>query len=277
VVYENNAIVGHEPDHQTVAGTFEFKSNGKSIAIGFHRATTFPARGERLVLGLAASVGLVQDADLGAATTAADLQQQAAATGKGAGLHARTVCDARKLTHVSYLRRDPLVPELLGIKRVASQSVLTRFFRGSLRRRQPALFPSALALVSGPAAQCQEGYTLDLDSTRLLHKDGHQEGVAGGLHPARHQTLPASAPGGAGGGAAGGATVAAPRQRQLWQQCHRVLSRPVEEPAPADSVARRARRCGLLPARTAGVVGSVEIALRGGGATEPADPKDHPG
>ncbi len=40
------------------------------------------------------------------------------------------LCDARKLTHVSYLRRDPLVPELLGITRVASQSVLTRFFQG---------------------------------------------------------------------------------------------------------------------------------------------------
>lgn len=34
--------------------------------------------------------------------------------------------DARKLTHVAYLRRDPLLPEFLGIRRVASQSVLAR-------------------------------------------------------------------------------------------------------------------------------------------------------
>ena len=40
------------------------------------------------------------------------------------------LCAARKLTHVSSLRRDPLVPELLGITRVASQSVWTRFFQG---------------------------------------------------------------------------------------------------------------------------------------------------
>ena len=40
------------------------------------------------------------------------------------------LCEARKLTHVAYLRRDPLVPELLGIKRIASQSALSRFFAG---------------------------------------------------------------------------------------------------------------------------------------------------
>ena len=40
------------------------------------------------------------------------------------------LCDARKLTHVAYLRRDPLVPELLAIPRVASQSTLSRFFAG---------------------------------------------------------------------------------------------------------------------------------------------------
>ena len=38
-------------------------------------------------------------------------------------------CDARKLAQVADLRRDPLVPELLGIRRVASQSVRTRFFQ----------------------------------------------------------------------------------------------------------------------------------------------------
>lgn len=83
--------------------------------------------------------------------------------------------------HVSYLRRDPLVPELLGIKRVASQSVLTRFFQGftsagdNLRCFRPLWHWCLYRL---PCRQ--EGYTLDLDSTRLLHKDGQQEGVKGG-------------------------------------------------------------------------------------------------
>jgi hypothetical protein len=105
------------------------------------------------------------------------------------------LCDARKLTHVAYLRRDPLVPELLAIERVASQATLSRFF---------AVFDSA-----GANLRCfrplwqwglnrlpshQRGYTLDLDSTRLLHEDGQQEGVAvgytkRGLKPCLHPLL----------------------------------------------------------------------------------------
>ena len=88
------------------------------------------------------------------------------------------LCEARKLTHVAYFRRDPLVPELLGIRRVASQSGLSRFFAGfasagaNLRCFRP-LWRWCLERLPSR----REGYTLDLDSTRLLHEDGHQEGV----------------------------------------------------------------------------------------------------
>lgn len=105
------------------------------------------------------------------------------------------LCDARKLTHVAYLRRDPLLPELLGIKRVASQSVLTRFFQsfgsaGSNLRCFRPLWHWCLDRLPSR----KEGYTLDLDSTRLLHEDGHQEGVAvgytrKGLKPCLHPLL----------------------------------------------------------------------------------------
>ena len=105
------------------------------------------------------------------------------------------LCDAHKLTHAAYLRRDPLAPARLGIQRIASQSVLTRFFQG---------FPSAGAnlrcfrplwrwsLDRLPSAR--DGYTLDLDSTRLLPEDGPQEGVAvgytkQGLKPCLHPLL----------------------------------------------------------------------------------------
>jgi len=81
------------------------------------------------------------------------------------------------------------------VRRVASQSVLSRFFQG---------FDSAgtnlrcfrrlwhWCLEGLPSAK--EGYTLDLDSTRLLHEDGHQEGVAvgytrAGLKPCLHPLL----------------------------------------------------------------------------------------
>jgi hypothetical protein len=87
------------------------------------------------------------------------------------------------------------VPELLGIKRVASQSVLTRFFQGftsagdNLRCFRPLWHWCLNRLPS-----LKTGYTLDLDSTRLLHKDGQQEGVAGGytkqgIKPCLHPLL----------------------------------------------------------------------------------------
>jgi len=89
---------------------------------------------------------------------------------------------AKKLTQVAHLRADPLVPELLGIAGIGSQSAYSRYF---------PCFKSAPA-----NSQCfgqfwrwslerlrtrKEGYTLDVDSTQLLHEDGHQkEGVATG-------------------------------------------------------------------------------------------------
>jgi hypothetical protein len=92
------------------------------------------------------------------------------------------LCDAGKLTHIAYFRRDPVLPELLGIRRVPSQSVLSRFFGGfdsaaqNLRCFRP-LWNWGLNRLS---SNREGGYTLDLDSTRLLHEDGHQEGVAVG-------------------------------------------------------------------------------------------------
>jgi hypothetical protein len=89
---------------------------------------------------------------------------------------------AKKLTHVAHLRGDPLLPDLLGIGGIGSQSAYSRFFQ---------------CFNSAPAnSQCfgrlwrwglerlksrRDGYTLDVDSTQLLHEEGHQkEGVATG-------------------------------------------------------------------------------------------------
>jgi hypothetical protein len=105
------------------------------------------------------------------------------------------LCDARKLTHVAYLRRDPLVPELLGIRRVASQSSLSRFFAGFTSAGENLrCFRGLWQWGMKRLPSRQEGYTLDLDSTRLLHEDGHQQGVATGytrqgLKPCLHPLL----------------------------------------------------------------------------------------
>jgi hypothetical protein len=91
---------------------------------------------------------------------------------------------ARKLAQVAYLRRDVLLAPLLAIERIGSQSSFSRFFQGftgagaNLRCFGPAWHWCLDRLCSRPG-----GYTLDLDSTQLLHEDGQQEGVRTGYTP----------------------------------------------------------------------------------------------
>ena len=88
---------------------------------------------------------------------------------------------AQKLAQVAHLRRDVMLPVLLAIQRIGSQSTFTRFFQGftsagqNLSTFRPLWRWCMERLPSRPG-----GYALDLDSTRLLHEDGHQEGVAVG-------------------------------------------------------------------------------------------------
>jgi hypothetical protein len=94
------------------------------------------------------------------------------------GFIAGIVAGADKLTRIAHLRGDPLLPEVLEIKRVASQSTLTRFLNGfdgaagNLRSFRALWHYGMRRLPSR-----RGGYTLDLDSTSLLHEDGRQEGV----------------------------------------------------------------------------------------------------
>jgi Transposase DDE domain group 1 len=102
---------------------------------------------------------------------------------------------AKKLTQVAHLRRDLMLAPLLAIQAIASQSAFSRFFQHftsagqNLATFRPLWRWGLERLVSRPG-----GYALDLDSTRLLHEDGHQEGVAVGytrlgLKPCLHPLL----------------------------------------------------------------------------------------
>jgi len=93
---------------------------------------------------------------------------------------AGVIAGADKLTRVAHLRSDPLLPEVLQVKRVPSQSTLSRFFgefsQGSNQRCFGRFYRWTLEqLHSRP-----EGYTLNVDTTGLIHEDGHQEGVRAG-------------------------------------------------------------------------------------------------
>jgi hypothetical protein len=94
------------------------------------------------------------------------------------GFMAGILAGAKKLAQVAFLRRDVMLPALLAVERIGSQSSYTRFFQGFKSRTandgafRPLWRWGLERLASRPG-----GYSLDLDSTRLLHEDGHQEGV----------------------------------------------------------------------------------------------------
>lgn len=186
---------GDGPLHQTVAAGFEFKSGGKSIAVEFTEqrlsahAGTAPFWAWLHDTGWDKRLEAVLPHRLPESNNSLTPREKALAFVHG------LLGEARKLTHVAYFRRDPLVPELLGIRRVPSQSTLSRFFAGfgsagaNLTCFRPLWRWALERLPSRP-----EGYALDLDSTRLLHEDGHQEGVRTGytrtgLKPCLHPLL----------------------------------------------------------------------------------------
>ena len=103
----------------------------------------------------------------------------------GLSFMAAILAGAKKLAQVAHLRADPLLPRLLGIKRVGSQSAYSRFFQSF--KSAPAnaqCFGALWRWCMERLAARREGYTLDLDSTQLVHEDGHQkEGVQTGHTP----------------------------------------------------------------------------------------------
>lgn len=173
--------VDNGPLHQSVAGELEFRNGKKSISVEFTEQKLSAHAGSAVFWAWLHGTGWGQVLAKCLPHGASRSNNHLSALDKALAFTHGLLCDARKLTHVAYFRRDPMVPELLGIERVASQSSLSRFFGGfasagsNLRCFRPLWRWCMDRLPSR-----REGYTLDLDSTRLLHKDGNQEGVQAG-------------------------------------------------------------------------------------------------
>ena len=186
--------LGTRPVHQTVAPGFNFKSGDKAIAVKFTDQRLSPHAGSAAFWGWLHPLGWSKT--LARALPHTPLSNnRLAPLAKALSFMHGLLCEARKLTHVAYLRRDPLAPELLNIARVPSQSSLSRFFAdfGSAAVNLRCFRPLWHWCIDRLPSR-KEGYTLDLDSTRLLHEDGKQEGVAvgytkRGLKPCLHPLL----------------------------------------------------------------------------------------
>ena len=180
-VMKRTQSAGTHPLHQTVAGSIKFKTVGQSIEIGFTDQKLSPHAGTATFWAFLHQSGWIDLVAKRLPHPVPTSNYALSPVSKVLSFIQGLLCGAKKLTHVAYLRRDPLVPELLGIKRVASQSVLSRFFQVFCSAgRNLACFGPQFQWCLERLPSRREGYALDLDSTRLLHEDGHQEGVAVG-------------------------------------------------------------------------------------------------
>jgi hypothetical protein len=183
------------PVHPTVAGEFEVKTVGKSIAIGFTDQRLSPHAGSVTFWSWVRGIDWTKTLERVLPQALPLSNNHLLPVEKALAFIHGLLCDARKLTHVAYLRRDPVAPELIGVRRVASQSVLSRFFQGfDSAGTNLRCFRRLWHWCLNRLPSAKEGYTLDLDSTRLLHEDGHQQGVAvgytrAGLKPCLHPLL----------------------------------------------------------------------------------------
>jgi hypothetical protein len=177
-VKETDQSADTRPGHQTVTPKIAFKSGTKSIQIEYTDQKLSPHAGTATFWSFLHGSGWIELLEKCLPHPQPRSNNQLSPLSKALGFVQGLLCGAKKLTHVAYLRRDPMVPEMLGIKRVPSQSTLSRFFQGfSSAGRNQACFRPLFAWCLDRLPLRPEGYALDLDSTRLLHEDGHQEGV----------------------------------------------------------------------------------------------------
>jgi len=184
---KNTAQHASHTAHQTVTEEFlEVATGAESIRIGF---TDQKVSGRAGLSTFAAFLSWHRFGELLAKVLPARAPAQPGRGGRPAqpsedialGFLAGILSGAQRLTHIAWLRADPMLARLLAVGKIASQSTLSRFFR---LFHNPAINQRAFrplwhwAMMRLPSLH--GGYSLDLDSTRLLHEDGHQEGVEAG-------------------------------------------------------------------------------------------------
>lgn len=176
----NSSIPTREAAHQTVTDFIKLQTPQPSIRIGF---TDQKVSGRA---GLLTFAGFLHWHRLGALLARVLPHQRTSrkaipVADLALGFLAGILAGAQKLVQVAHLRCDVLLPDLLAIQCVGSQSSFTRFFQGfTSAGRNLSTFRRLWRWGMERLPSRKGGYSLDLDSTRLLHEDGHQEGVKTG-------------------------------------------------------------------------------------------------
>jgi hypothetical protein len=173
---KKQATPTQESAHQTVTEFIKLHNGEKTIQIGF---TDQKVSGRAGLLTFAGFLHWHRFADLLTKLLPQRTSNNQIPLGDLAlGFIAGILAGAQKLTHVAHLRTDVMLPVLLAIERIGSQSSFTRFFQRFKNMGQnAAVFRPLFRFAMERLASRPGGYSLDLDSTRLLHEDGKQEGV----------------------------------------------------------------------------------------------------
>jgi len=122
------------PTHQSVTRELKLKIGTKSMAVGFTDQRISAHAGTAAFWGWQHPSGFVSLLQRVLPHPLACSNNHLTATEKAVAFLQGILCEARRLTHVAYLRRDGLMPELLGIRRIASQSRLSSSFASSVIR-----------------------------------------------------------------------------------------------------------------------------------------------
>lgn len=178
---KNSNLASREADHQTVPLTIETKSGARSIQMSFTNQRLTPHGGLALMGSFLAKIGW--RAQLEKAMPYEPTSPNAyAPVDIALGFLAGVLTGADKLSRVGQLCGDPALPEALGVEAIPSQPTLTRFF-GRFSQAANEAFGGLYRFLLGRLPSYRGGYTLDLDSTSIVHEDGHQEGVRVGYTP----------------------------------------------------------------------------------------------
>ncbi len=120
---------GGSPVHQSVAEKIQFQSAGQSIQIEFTDQQLSPRAGTATFWSFLHESGWRELVARCLPHPEPTSNNALSPVTKVPGFVQGLLCGAKKLTHCAYLRRDPVMPALLGIKRVPSQSTFSRFFQ----------------------------------------------------------------------------------------------------------------------------------------------------
>jgi Transposase DDE domain group 1 len=176
-VVKNNATKSHKAGaHQTVTPAFQLSTGAKTIHIQTTEQQLSAHAGQVSFWGfmhLRKVRALLARALPHRPTSPNALPPAEIALGLIAGI----VAGADKLARVAWLRGDPLLPEVLAVRRLPSQSTLSRFLAVFGAASNLVCFRQLWRWTMERLPSRKEGYTMDFDTTGLLHEDGHQEGV----------------------------------------------------------------------------------------------------